>query len=210
MANPPITIGELSNVPAPLSPVASAWCQDATERIVHHFASVADRAARWPTPLLGSLSSRADGNGRTEFFDGVGWLSVGDNAFAPTYTAPAGSGAAGALRPGESGRAARFTIPADVPVRFDYAVLLGAGGPFDARLILHDATGSGATFWTTFVTATGGGYRTTAIIPGIRVAGLGNGHLVDVTVANEATSTGELSWFLDGSNNVGRAYWPAQ
>jgi hypothetical protein len=40
-AAPPVTIGELADVPAPGSPIASAWSQEVTNRIVHRFATTA-------------------------------------------------------------------------------------------------------------------------------------------------------------------------
>lgn len=40
-ANPPITIGSFTNVPAPGSAILSAWAQDATKRVNHQFASAA-------------------------------------------------------------------------------------------------------------------------------------------------------------------------
>jgi hypothetical protein len=40
-ANPPVTIGELTDVPAPGSPIASAWAQEVTNRIVHRFPTTA-------------------------------------------------------------------------------------------------------------------------------------------------------------------------
>lgn len=40
-ANPPIVVGELTDVPAPGSPIASAWSQEVSNRIVHRFATKA-------------------------------------------------------------------------------------------------------------------------------------------------------------------------
>lgn len=54
MANPPITIGELTDVPAPLSPIASPWAQDVSRRIVHRFASTAERDAKYPANTAGN------------------------------------------------------------------------------------------------------------------------------------------------------------
>lgn len=53
MASSPITIGELANVPAPGAPVKSAWAQDVTGRIVHRFASMAERDSKWPAAVAG-------------------------------------------------------------------------------------------------------------------------------------------------------------
>lgn len=52
--NPPITVGELANVPAPGSGVSSAWAQQATNRIVHRFATVAARNTAWPAATAGN------------------------------------------------------------------------------------------------------------------------------------------------------------
>lgn len=41
MANPPISIGELADVPAPGSPIASAWAQEVSKRAIHRFATKA-------------------------------------------------------------------------------------------------------------------------------------------------------------------------
>lgn len=51
--NPPITIGELSDVPAPGSGVTSQWCQEITRRGVHRFATVAARDAAYPAAAAG-------------------------------------------------------------------------------------------------------------------------------------------------------------
>lgn len=51
--NSPITIGELTDVPAPGSGVKSAWCQEVTNRVVQRFATVAERDAKWPAATAG-------------------------------------------------------------------------------------------------------------------------------------------------------------
>lgn len=53
MANPPVTIGELADVPAPGSGVKSAWAQEVSNRVVQRFATVADRDTRWPAATAG-------------------------------------------------------------------------------------------------------------------------------------------------------------
>jgi hypothetical protein len=52
----PITIGSLSNVPAPGDPIRSPWAQDVTNLAVHHFASVAALKAAWPVPPDGAVA----------------------------------------------------------------------------------------------------------------------------------------------------------
>jgi hypothetical protein len=53
-AVPPVTIGELTDVPAPGSPIASPWAQETTNRIMHRFVNVAERDAKWPAAVAGS------------------------------------------------------------------------------------------------------------------------------------------------------------
>jgi hypothetical protein len=49
----PITIGELTDVPAPGSPIASQWAQEVTRRSLHRFASIAARDAAYPAAGAG-------------------------------------------------------------------------------------------------------------------------------------------------------------
>jgi hypothetical protein len=53
MPSPPITIGELTDVPAFGSPIASPWAQEATRRIAHRFATTAARDAAYPANSAG-------------------------------------------------------------------------------------------------------------------------------------------------------------
>jgi hypothetical protein len=53
-ANPPITIGELNDVPAPGSPIASQWSQEVTRRAVHRFADVAQRDSLYAAASAGN------------------------------------------------------------------------------------------------------------------------------------------------------------
>lgn len=53
LANPPVTIGELTDVPAPGSPIASYWGQEVTRRIVHRFPDAATRDAQYPAAAAG-------------------------------------------------------------------------------------------------------------------------------------------------------------
>ena len=86
MANPPITIGELIDVPAAGSPIGSAWAQEATNRIVHRFANSATRDAQFTNRLTGVLAYSIDTR-RLCMWDGVGWLILSEY---PTVV-PAGS-----------------------------------------------------------------------------------------------------------------------
>lgn len=54
MPNPPITIGELADVPAPGAPVYSPWAQEISNRVIQRFATVAARDAAWPAATAGN------------------------------------------------------------------------------------------------------------------------------------------------------------
>lgn len=77
--NPPITLGELTDVPAPGSGVKSAWCQEVTARIHHRFGTYAARTAAFtaPNPVAvngtPSFITSADVNNGPEYFNGVAW-----------------------------------------------------------------------------------------------------------------------------------------
>jgi hypothetical protein len=51
MPSPPITVGELTDVPTYDSPIASPWAQEVTRMVVHRFPNVAARDAfgAWPS-----------------------------------------------------------------------------------------------------------------------------------------------------------------
>jgi hypothetical protein len=53
-AVPPITVGELTTVPAPGAPIASQWANDVTRRAVHRFANVAARDSAYPAASSGT------------------------------------------------------------------------------------------------------------------------------------------------------------
>jgi hypothetical protein len=50
---PPITIGELTDVPTYDSAIASPWAQEVSRRIVHRFASTAERDSKYPAAGAG-------------------------------------------------------------------------------------------------------------------------------------------------------------
>lgn len=58
---PPITIGEMTNVPAPGSQIAAQWAQDASERVVHRYASKAALDG-WTSAPNGTLAVALDTN----------------------------------------------------------------------------------------------------------------------------------------------------
>lgn len=205
MANAPISIGELANVPAPLSPIQSAWAQDVTKRIVHRFANVAQRAALYPAPLQGALSIAMD-RGWLEMWDGVSeWKPVGGGGpdLIPTISAPAGTGNGGSLRPGETSRLARYTIPRPAVARVWHTVLLGGTAAWAARLSVTVISPQSTIFFED-VGSPAVGVVATGRIVGVTINGLGQGTIVDLLVTHLASSGGELAWYLDGLNNAGR------
>jgi hypothetical protein len=75
----PGTIGEFNNVPAPGSLVASAWAQQATNRLFHRFATYGARTTAFtapnPTPTRGQACYISSGNFQEgiEFWNGTAW-----------------------------------------------------------------------------------------------------------------------------------------
>ena len=76
---PPITVGDLSDVPTVGSAIASQWSQEISHRIVGRYASPAARTTAWqapnPTPAKGTPSYLGTGDAAEgpEFFNGVSW-----------------------------------------------------------------------------------------------------------------------------------------
>ena len=76
LAVPPVMIGELTDVPAPGSPIASQWAQETTNRIVHRFATKAALDAGWPAATAGNRALAATADGRIHQSNGTLWLPV--------------------------------------------------------------------------------------------------------------------------------------
>lgn len=107
MPSPPITIGELTDVPAPDSAIASAWAQEVSHRVVHRFATTAARDVAYPANAVGAGSVCAVG--AAEYIsDGTVWVLLAPQSAVDTVTAagrrmgcqitgPAGSTGTGAL-----------------------------------------------------------------------------------------------------------------
>lgn len=78
MANPPITIGPFTNVPAPGSPIASAWAQQLTQAFVDD-----DKVLRQaPVPLSGAGGPGNVDATSTNVF--TTWLNIG-TPLAPAW-----------------------------------------------------------------------------------------------------------------------------
>ena len=77
MPSLPITIGELTDVPAFDSPIASPWAQEATRRIAHRFASAADRDTRYPAAVAG-VGAICSIGARFYRSDGTTWIRDGE------------------------------------------------------------------------------------------------------------------------------------
>lgn len=75
MSNPPITIGELTDVPSFGSPITSPWAQDVSRRVEHRFDTVADRDTDWSQPENGSIAY-ITGTQQLTIFDGAVWVTL--------------------------------------------------------------------------------------------------------------------------------------
>jgi len=77
--NPPVQVGELTDVPAPGSGVKSPFCQEVAARIMGRFATAAARTSAWAAsiapPAKGTPSYLATGDVAEgpEFWNGVAW-----------------------------------------------------------------------------------------------------------------------------------------
>jgi hypothetical protein len=93
MPQPPITIGELTDVPAFDSPIASPWAQETSRRIVHRFATTAERDSKYPAATAGAGAVCAVA-GDLYRSTGTRWIGSGfAGVIAPALTAVAlGSG----------------------------------------------------------------------------------------------------------------------
>lgn len=92
MPNPPITVGELTDVPAPESPINAAFHQEVANRIVHRFATVAALNA-WAAANGSVAYVTANDYHYLKVPDGWVSLQIGDpDWIAYTPTNPAGSG----------------------------------------------------------------------------------------------------------------------
>jgi len=121
LANPPITIGELADVPSPGSPIASQWAQEVSARIVHRFATVAARDAAFPAPAASTLAY-VTGTKTLYLWDG-GWVIMAEpdiTTYVPNWNG-VNLGGAGAQR------AARYHR-SDGYIDFQYDMTIGAAG----------------------------------------------------------------------------------
>lgn len=112
---PPITIGELTNVPAPGSQIAAAWAQDVSSRVVQRFPTTAALKA-WGAPG-GSFAVALD--------TGVLWqrIATGWTQVTPWQMTVAGSGLSYGLSPATY-PVATINIPADPGPRSVFASCL--------------------------------------------------------------------------------------
>lgn len=131
MPAPPITIGEIPDVPTYDSPIASPWAQEVTRRCAHRFASTAERDAKYPAASAGAGAICVVG--RVLYTsDGTTWL--GRLRVLGTAIAPAsGPIPPGFLQPQVMGR---LTIPFACNVRADITVLLAGPGTWSGTFRL--------------------------------------------------------------------------
>jgi hypothetical protein len=75
----PVVIGELTDVPAPGSLVASKWAQEVSSRLIQRFATAAARTAAWaasaiaPPKGMPSYLTTNDAAEGPEYYNGVSW-----------------------------------------------------------------------------------------------------------------------------------------
>jgi hypothetical protein len=89
MPVPPITLGELTNVPAPGAEIDAAWAQDLTKMAVHRFANAAARDAAWTWPE-GRLAF-VDDKKQLSIKEAGGWVVLHEPAQDRTDTWPDGT-----------------------------------------------------------------------------------------------------------------------
>lgn len=136
MANPPITVGELTDVPAPGSPIASAWSQEVSNRVVQRFAT--KTALDTWAAAAGSLAVTLDTNTLWQRVAGV-WLQK------PVVWRAIGNGTTGVVGGTQvpvPGLTLTITTLAGHWYRFTSSVSMqatGAGGAFESRLV-EDST----------------------------------------------------------------------
>jgi hypothetical protein len=89
---PPITIGELTDVPAPGSQLAAQWAQEVSARVIHHFPSYTALAG-WATAPLGSRAITLD--------DSLEWrkAAAGWSQVTPWATSAPGVAVNGSINP---------------------------------------------------------------------------------------------------------------
>jgi len=127
---PPITVGSLSNVPAPGSQLAAQWAQDASSMVVHRFASRASLDG-WAAPVGACAVTVDDG---TLYRRKAGaWSRVTPyvDAVSPTVST--------VMPPGAWATVLSLTIPADPSPRLLDAVWHVRGlffEPYDNQLAL--------------------------------------------------------------------------
>lgn len=102
---PPITIGSLTNVPAPGSQIAAQWAQDATSLGVHRYDTKASLDALG-VPINGAYAATGDG---------ILWRRV--SGVWGQVTPWMGSNVGVALNGQNPGTAATLNVPADAGVR---------------------------------------------------------------------------------------------
>lgn len=115
-ANPPVTVGELVDVPAPGSPIASQWAQEVSNRVVQRFANKAALDA-WAA-AAGSMAVTVDAN-LTWIRKPTGWVHspVPQQQHVTGVVVTIGAGASGPVLNGTL----TPVIPAGVLVVIDYS-----------------------------------------------------------------------------------------
>lgn len=93
MSNPPIPIGELTNVPAPGSRVNADFHQAIANRVIQRFATFQERDNKWPAATAGNgAMCYLTGFRQLMICDGTGWTIVAEpqQTFVPAWTSVPG------------------------------------------------------------------------------------------------------------------------
>jgi hypothetical protein len=86
MPSPPIIIGELHDVPAADSPIASSWAQEASRRIVHRFVDATARDAAYPAGTAG-VGAVCEAANVLYLSNGTTWLPIAPQSAVDALTA---------------------------------------------------------------------------------------------------------------------------
>jgi hypothetical protein len=191
MASPPITIGELTDVPTFDSPIASPWAQEVSRRVAHRFASTGERDAKYPANVAGA-GAICVAAGVFYVSNGTVWL--GRLRVAGTILVPGGPGPGGGIIPGQvvTTEMCRVTVPIPGTARLDLTAFLSGDGPWSGRFYVRV---NGADRF--LLAADSASSTTLDAHPYVAVAA---GDNVAVWANYGTTGTGNYTWYTDPAN----------
>ena len=197
MPVPPITIGELTDVPTYDSPIASPWAQEVTRRAAHRFASTGERDAKYPANTAGAgaicvaagvfyISNGATWQGRLRIYGSI--YSPSDSGFPDGI--PAGTT--------QDVPMCFLVVPTPGIVQLDLVAGLVTTGVWSAFLKVKKTPTAGSPITVPFqFWVNGSTHSTVDVHPLITVAA---GDNLTVTITYGTTGTGTINWFADPVN----------